>query len=52
MRRYPDENLKKVILFFELLPFANLALDTCNQDISKTVSASSFKLGQLIEDTE
>ena len=24
----------------------------CNQDISKTIIASSFKLGQLIEDNE
>ena len=27
-----------------------LSLKTCNQDISKTVTASSFNLGQLIED--
>ena len=24
----------------------------CNQDISKTITARSFKLGQLIEDNE
>ena len=29
-----------------------LALKICNQDISKTITASSFKLGQLIEDNE
>ena len=26
-----------------------VALKTCNQDISKTITASSYKLGQLIE---
>ena len=35
--------LKKVILFF---------LKNCNHDISKTITVSSFKLGQLIEDDE
>ena len=29
-----------------------LALKICNQDILKTITASSFKLGQLIEDNE
>ena len=29
-----------------------LALKNCNQDISKTITASSFKLRQLIEDNE
>ena len=29
-----------------------LALKTCNQDISNTITASSFKLGQLIEDNK
>ena len=33
-------------------PMQILALKTCNQDISKTVTASSFKHGQLIKDNE
>ena len=48
-----DENLKKVILFFSnYLPLQIWTLKICNHDISKTVTASSFKLGQLIEDDE
>ena len=43
---------KKVIIFFELLPFANMTLKTCHQDISKIIIASSFKHGQLTEDDE
>ena len=33
-------------------PLHILALKTCNQDIFKTITASSFKLGLLIEDNE
>ena len=45
--------LKKVALFFfELSPFADLDLKICNHDISKTITARSFKLGQLIENDE
>ena len=29
-----------------------LALKTCSQDISKTIAASSFKLGQVIVDNK
>ena len=44
---------KKYFIFFsELLPFANLALKNCNQDISQIIIASSFILVQLIEDDE
>ena len=44
---------KKVILFFfELSPFADLDFKICNHDISKTITARSFKLCQLIEDDE
>ena len=44
---------KKVIFFFfELSPFADLDLKICIYDISKTITARSFKLGQLIEDDE
>ena len=38
---------KKVIIFF-----SNWTLKICNHDISKTITARSFKLGQLIEDDE
>ena len=45
--------LRKVIfIFFELSPFADLALKICNHDILETITARSFKLGQLIEDDE
>ena len=43
---------KKLSYFFELCPLQILALKTCCQDISKTITATSFKLGQLIEDNE
>ena len=56
MGRLPDENLKKsYFIIFELLPFENLGIKTCNQDISKIIIASSFnslKHGQLVEDDE
>ena len=42
---------KKVILFCSnYLPFQIWTLKICNHDISKTLTARSFKLGQLIED--
>ena len=44
---------KKVILFFpNYLPLQMWILEICNHDISKTIKARSFKLGQLIEDDE
>ena len=44
---------KKVIIFFSnYLPLQIWTLKICNYDISKTITASSFKLGQLIEDDE
>ena len=43
---------KLFYFFFELSPFADLDLKICNHDISKTITARSFKLGQLIEDDE
>ena len=44
---------KKVILFFSnYLPLQILTLKICNHDISKTITARSFKLGELIEDDE
>ena len=45
--------LRKVILFFtNYLPLQIWTLKICIYDISKTVTARSFKLGQLIEDDE
>ena len=44
---------KKVILFFSnYLPLQIWTLKICNHDISKIITASSYKLGQLIEDDE
>ena len=44
---------EKVILFFSnYLPLQILSLKICIHDISKTITARSFKLGQLIEDDE
>ena len=34
----------------ELCPFEGLKVQICNHDISKTTTARSFKLGQLIKD--
>ena len=53
MSRLSCENLKKVFFFFLVIALCKfLALKTSNQDISKTITVSSFKLGQLLEDTE
>ena len=53
MRKLIDENIKKVILFFSsYLPLQIWTLKICIHDISKTITARSFKLGQLIEDDE
>ena len=44
---------EKVILFFSnYLPLQILTLKICIHDISKTITARSFKLDQLIEDDE
>ena len=44
---------KKVILFFSnYLPLQIWTLEICIYDISQTITAKSFKLGQLIEDDE
>ena len=41
---------KVILFFFELSPFADLDFEkNCNHDISRTITAMSFKLGQLIE---
>ena len=56
MRKFIDENLKKkknVYFFFSnCLPLLIWTLKICIHDISKTITARSFKLGQLIEDDE
>ena len=36
--------------FEQLCPFLRVRMKFFNQDISKTIAARSFKLGQLIED--
>ena len=45
--------LKKVILFFSnYLSLQIWTLKICIHDISKSITARSFKLGELIEDDE
>ena len=44
---------KKVILFFSTyLPLQIWTLKNCVHDILKSITARSFKLGELIEDDE
>ena len=44
---------KKVILLFSnYLSLQNWTLNICNHDISKSITAGSFKLGKLIENDE
>ena len=44
---------KKVIFFFSnYLPLQIWTLKICIHDISNTITARGFKLGQLIEDDE
>ena len=45
------ENIKN-IFFSNYLPLQILTLKICINDISKTITARSFNLGQLIEDDE
>ena len=61
MSGLPDENLKIyfffflviVFAFFELMPIANLDIEnTSYKDITKTITASSLRFGQLKEDGE
>ena len=55
MRKLIGENKKKSysIFFSNYLPLQIWTLQICsNHDISKTITARSFKLGQLIEDDE
>ena len=43
---------KVIVFFFNYLPLQIRTLKICNHYISKSVTAMSFKLGQLIEDDE
>ena len=52
MSRLICENLKKSIFFSNNLPLQIWTLKICIHDISKTITARSFKFGQLIEDDE
>ena len=53
MSRSIGENLKESYLFFSnYLPLQIWTLKICYHDISKTITAMSFKLGQLIENDE
>ena len=54
MSRSIGENQKKSFLLFfsNYLPYKIWTLKICIHDISKTITARSFKLGQLIEDDE
>ena len=52
MSRSIGENLKKVVFFSNYLSLQIWTLKICNHDISKSITARSFKLGQLIEDDE
>ena len=53
MSRSIGENLEKIIIFFSnYLPLQICTLNICIHDISKTITAGSFKLCPLIEDNE
>ena len=53
MRKLIGENFKKShFIFSKYLPLQKWILKICIQDISKIITARSFKLGQLIEDDE
>ena len=42
----------ELLVFLNYLPLQIWTLKICFHDISKTIAARSFKLGQLIEDDE
>ena len=53
MSRLPGENFQKsYFIFSNYLPLQIWTLKFLNCDISKTIIARSFKLGQLIMDDE
>ena len=43
---------KKLFYFFRIIFLQIRTLKICIHDISKTITARSFKLGQMIEDDE
>ena len=43
---------KDILFSSNYLPLKIWTLKICNHDIAKTLTARSFKLGQLIEDDE
>ena len=49
MSRLPGQK-KSYFTFLSYWPLQSWALETCNQDISKIIKASSFKHGQLVDD--
>ena len=52
MSRSIGKNLKKKLFYFfsNYLPLQIWTLKICNHDISKNITARSFKVSQLIED--
>ena len=53
MSRLPGQNLKKgYFTFLSYRPLQIWVLESCYQDISKIIIASSFKHGQLVEGYE
>ena len=46
---YPYFFLSELSPLADLCPFEGLKVQICNHDISKTITARNFKLGQLIE---
>ena len=42
----------KVVIFFKLLPFANLVIENLSSRYLENIVARSFKHGQLVEDDE
>ena len=44
--------IKLILFLLNNLPLQIWTLKICNHDISKTITARSFKLGQLIKDDE
>ena len=51
-RSIGENSKKKLFFFFKLSPVEDLDLKFWFNDISTSSTASSFKLGQLIEDDE
>ena len=44
--------LSELFPFLELCAFENFRMKSCQQDVSKSISARGLKLGQLIGDDE